>query len=398
MKVPFLDLKANYEPLKSQILSGINEVLDSTGYILGPKVKQFEDSFAAAHEVKHCVGLSTGTDANHAALWALGIMPGGEVILPANTFIATAWGVTLCGGTPVFVDCTPDTYNIDPQKVREAITSNTKAIVAVHLYGQPANMDALRAIADEHDLYLLEDAAQAHLAEYKGRKIGGLSDIASFSFYPGKNLGTYGEGGAITTNHDELARKIRAFRDQGQVGKYNHEFYGHNYRMEAIQGAVLNVKLPYLAAWTEKRRLVAAAYKAKLTNLESIQLPAEAAYAKHVWHLFVVQADDREALQKYLLEKGIATGLHYPVPLHLQKCFSHLGYKRGDFPETERLADHCLSLPLYPEMTQDQLAYFAEAVYSFHTVEAYHEDQTPAGSPSDSGLRKDRRTPCRTYC
>lgn len=368
MKIPFIDLKANYLSVKEEILSEIDQVLENTAYILGPKVQHFESEFAKAHDVKFCSGLSSGTDANHLALWALGLKAGDEVIMPANTFIATAWGATLCGATPVFVDCQKDSYNMEPSLIESRITPRTKAIVAVHLYGQTADIDPIRAIAKKHNLYFLEDAAQAHLAEYKGKKIGGLSDIASFSFYPGKNLGAYGEGGAITTNNQELFNKCMLIRNHGAAQKYSHEVTGHNYRMEGVQGAVLGVKLKYLAKWTEQRRRVAKKYTELLSGFEEIRLPAEMSYAKHVYHLFVVQVPKRDELQTRLNEKGISTGLHYPIPLHLQKCFEGLGYKRGDFPVSEKLADNCLSLPIYPEMTDEQIAYVADHVRSFYKM------------------------------
>ncbi len=359
MNVPFLDLKANYLPLKQQILREIEEVLDNTAYVLGPKVKSFEERFAAAHNVSHCLAVSSGTDGNHLALWALGVGHGDEVIIPANTFIATAWGATLCGATPVFVDCEADSYNIDPSKVEEKITSKTKAIVAVHLYGQSADLDPLREIARRHNIALVEDAAQAHLAEYKGKKIGGLSDICSFSFYPGKNLGAYGEGGAVTTNSDELIEKVKRYREHGSVKKYYHEVLGHNYRMEAIQGAVLGVKMNHIAEWTERRRQVAAKYRELLGDISELTLPVEMPYAKHVYHLYVIQTENRDELQSFLNENGVATGLHYPLPLHMQECFKNLGYKESDFPVTERLASHGLSLPMFPEMTDEQIEYVA---------------------------------------
>jgi len=365
MQVPFLDLKANYLPLKEQILREIEEVLDNTAYILGPKVKSFEERFAAAHDVSHCLAVSSGTDGNHLALWALGVGHGDEVIIPANTFIATAWGATLCGATPVFVDCEADSYNIDPSKVEEKITSKTKAIVAVHLYGQPADLDSLREIAKRHNIALVEDAAQAHLAEYKGNKIGGLGDICSFSFYPGKNLGAYGEGGAVTTNSDELNEKVKRYREHGSVKKYYHEVLGHNYRMEALQGAVLGVKMNHIAEWTEKRRAIAEKYRQLLGDISEITLPAEMPYAKHVYHLYVIQTEKRDELQSFLNENGVATGLHYPLPLHMQECFKNLGYKEGDFPVTEKLASHCLSLPMFPEMTEEQIQYVANTIKKF---------------------------------
>src|ERR1051326_4835157 len=247
MKIPFLDLQANYLSVKEEVLKEIYDVLNTSSYILGQKVQNFEKAFAHAHDVKFCSGLSSGTDANHLALWALGIKAGDEIIIPANTCIATAWGATLCGAVPVFVDCEKDSYNINPDLIEKKITSRTKAIVAVHLYGQPANIDPIRDIAKKHNLFFLEDAAQSHLAEYKGKKIGGLSDAASFSFYPGKNLGAYGEGGAVTTNNAELIDKCHRIRNHGATEKYVHEIYGANYRMEGIQGAVLGAKLKHLA-------------------------------------------------------------------------------------------------------------------------------------------------------
>jgi len=368
MKVPFLDLKKNYAKVKDEIHKEINWVLENTAYVLGKPVFEFEKAFAEAINVKHVLGTSSGTDGNHLALWALGIGQGDEVIIPANTFIATAWGATLCGAKPVFVDCHPQSYNIDPAKVEAAITPKTRAIVAVHLYGQPADMDPLREIAEKHNIYLVEDAAQAHYAEYKGQKVGGLSHASSFSFYPGKNLGAYGEAGAVGTNDDELAEKMKMIRDHGAKDKYYHIMYGHNYRMEAIQGAVLGVKLKHLPEWTESRRRAAQKYYELLSDLDTIKLPKEMDYAKHVYHLFVIQVlkKDRDDLRNFLNEKGIATGLHYPVPLHLQQCFSHLGYKKGDFPVAEALAERGLSLPIYPEITDEQIEYVANAIKEFY--------------------------------
>lgn len=366
MKIPFLDLKANYLSVKNEVQTAINEVLDNTAYILGEKVTNFEKNFAQAHNVKFCYGTGSGTDANHLALWALGIGAGDEVIVPANTFIATAWGATLCGATPVFVDCEADSYNLDPNKIEAAITPKTKAIVAVHLYGQPADIDAIAVIAKKHNVYLVEDVAQAHIAEYKGRRVGGLGIIASFSFYPGKNLGAYGEGGAVTTNDETLATKVKMHRDHGAMQKYNHELLGHNYRMEGIQGAVLGVKLKYLNDWTEKRRAIANKYNELLAGIKTLVLPKEMSYAKHVYHLYVIKAQNRDKLMNYLNENGVATGLHYPIPLHLQKCFANLGYKKGDFPVTEELAENCLSLPMFPEMTDEQVNYVAEKIKQFY--------------------------------
>ena len=365
MNVPFLDLKIQYQSLKDEVTPAIQNVIESASFVLGKAVADFENAFKREHNVRHCFGVSSGTDGNHMALWGLGIGPGDEVIIPANTFVATAWGATLCGATPVFVDCHSESYNIDPAKVEERITPRTRAIVAVHLYGQPADMDPLMDIARRHNLFLVEDCAQSHVAEYRGKRVGGLSHASSFSFYPGKNLGAYGEGGAVATNDDALARTFKMIRDHGAEHKYDHEIHGHNYRMEGIQGAVLGVKLNHLAAWTDARRSHALRYNMLLKDLPSLVTPVEMSYAKHVYHLYVIRTPHRDRLQKHLESKGIVTGLHYPVPLHMQKVFANLGYKRGDFPVTERLASECLSLPMYPELTDGQIEYVCNAVRGF---------------------------------
>lgn len=367
MNVPFIDLKLQYSGIKEEIKKAIDVVLENSAYVLGKSVSDFEKSFAEIHKVNFCYGVSSGTDGNHLVLWGLGIKPGDEVIIPANTFIATVWGATLCGAKPVFVDCHRDSYNIDPDKIEEAITPKTKAIVAVHLYGQPADMDALSRIAEKHNLILVEDCAQAHLSEYKNIKVGGLSKASSFSFYPGKNLGAYGEGGAVVTNDTELAEKFRMMRDHGSPKKYLHTIFGTNYRMEGIQGAVLGVKLKYLEKWTEKRRNAAKAYNDLLKDVSGIKLPVEMPYSNHVYHLFVLQVREksRDDLSLFLNQSGISTGLHYPIPLHLQPCFEYLGYKRGDFPVTEKLADSCISLPIYPEIEYAQIEYVCDKIKKF---------------------------------
>ncbi len=374
MQIPFLDLKSQYLSIKTEINSAIQDVLDNSAFVLGKAVNDFESEFAKVHDMKYCVALNSGTAGNHVALWSLGIKPGDEVIIPANTFIATAWGAILCGAKPIFVDCDPDSYNLDPLKVEKAITSKTKAIVAVHLYGQPADMDPLKKIADEYKINLVEDSAQSHIAEYKGKKIGGFGVATSFSFYPGKNLGAYGEGGALVTNDSEIAKKAKMIRDHGTLEKYQHEIFGHNYRMEGIQGAVLGVKLKYLSNWTFERRKVAVKYKELLSTNSNIKLPKEMPYAKHVYHLFVVQvtgngrnenSELRDKLAGYLKDKGIATGYHYPIPLHLQKCFQYLGYKKGDFVNTELLANSCLSLPIYPELENNQIEFVCSNINNF---------------------------------
>jgi dTDP-4-amino-4,6-dideoxygalactose transaminase len=374
MNIPFLDLKANYQSIKSEVDAAIQNVLDNTAYILGASVQNFEKNFASVQQVKYCLGTSSGTDANHLVLWGLGVGSGDEVIIPANTFIATAWGATLCGASPVFVDCHPESYNIDPAKVEAAITSKTKAIVAVHLYGQSADLDPLKEIAKKHNILLVEDAAQAHLAEYKGKPIGGLTAAASFSYYPGKNLGAYGEGGAVTTNDEALFNRVKKLREHGQSQKYYHDSLGHNYRMEGIQGAVLGVKLKHLNKWTDARRAVAAKYNEGLKGLAKVITPKEMSYAKHVYHLYVIQLNDgsleasnqlRDKLKDYLTRQGVNVGLHYPIPLHLQECFKDLGYKQGDFPNSERIGAAGLSLPMFPEMTDEQVNYAVEKIKEF---------------------------------
>jgi dTDP-4-amino-4,6-dideoxygalactose transaminase len=374
MKVPFLDLKAQYNSIKEEVNPAIQNILDNTAFILGKSVSEFETNFAKALDVKSCSAVSSGTDGNHLVLWALDIKPGDEVIIPVDTFIATAWGATLCGATPVFVDGHPQSYNLDPAKIEKAITKKTKAIVAVHLYGQAADMDPIKEIAAKHNLIVVEDCAQSHLAEYKNKKTGGLARAASFSFYPGKNLGAYGEGGAVTTNDEKLGAKFKMMREHGSSQKYHHEMYGHNYRMEGIQGAVLNVKLKHLNDWTNERRRVAKKYKECLKGVDKIILPFEMDYAKHVYHLFVIQVKskdkaDRSAtrneLQKFLEDNGVSTGLHYPIPLHVQPCFKSLGYKKGDFPVAEELAERGLSLPVYPELADNMIEYVSEKIKEF---------------------------------
>ncbi len=365
MRVPFVDLKAQYSTIKDEVDPAIRHVLENASFVLGEAVTNFEREFARAHDVRYCHGLSSGTAGNHLALWALGIRPGDEVILPVNTFIATAWGATLCGATPIFADCDPLSFTIDPRRVEERITVRTKAIVAVHLYGQAADMDPLLRLAERYHLSLVEDCAQAHLAEYNGRKVGGIGRASSFSFYPGKNLGAYGEGGAVVTNDPDLAAKFKMMRDHGSDRKYYHEIHGHNYRMEGIQGAVLGVKLHHLDRWTDARRKNAALYNELLDGVPDITRPAEMPYAKHVYHLYVIRTAHRDGLQKHLDAQGISTGLHYPIPLHLQRVFAGLGWKEGDFPEAEKAAREMLSLPMYAELEEKQIRYVCDAIRGF---------------------------------
>jgi dTDP-4-amino-4,6-dideoxygalactose transaminase len=365
MKIPFVDLNAQYQTLKHEMLPAIERVVESSQFILGKAVEDFEKNFADAHGMKHCIGVGTGTDALHVILWALGVGPGDEVITVPHTFIATAEGISLTGAKPVFVDVDPLTYTMDPNRIEQAITKRTKAILPVHLYGQPAPMNDIMAIANRHGIPVVEDACQAHLAQDHGTFVGQFGVAAAFSFYPGKNLGAYGEGGGVTTNDDALARKMRMLRDHGSEKKYHHARWGHNYRLHGIQGAVLGVKLPHLDAWTEARRANAARYNALLNGKGDLILPAEREGAKHVYHLYVVQTAHRDALQQHLAARDISTGLHYPVPLHLQEAYKDLGHTRGDFPVSEQVASRGLSLPMFPELTEEQIDYVAAAIEDF---------------------------------
>ncbi len=365
MKVPFLDLKLQYDNLKDELVPAIMGTIESTQFILGKAVEDFEKQFAEAHGMKHCIALGTGTDALHVALWAKNVGIGDEVITVSHTFIATSEGISLCGATPVFVDVDPVTYTMDPKKIEATITKRTKAIIPVHLYGQPAAMEEIMAIARKHNLLVLEDACQAHLATYDKKFVGQFGFATAFSFYPGKNLGAYGEAGGVTTNDDALAVKMRRLRDHGQIKKYHHQQWGHNYRMDGIQGAVLGVKLRFLNEWTEARRRHAKCYMEKLSGVGDLVLPREGPRAKHVYHLFVVQTKFREALQAHLTEKGIGTGLHYPIPLHLQEAYKDLGYVKGQFPVTEQVASHGLSLPMFAELTDDQITYVVDSIKEF---------------------------------
>lgn len=368
MKVPFVDLKIQYLGIKDEIQREINEVLDNTAYICGKKTKKFEGEFSKIQNVKYCIGLSSGTDALHTALKALDIKSGDEVIVPVNTFIATSESVSLCGAKPVFVDHDEKTFNIDVNKIESAVTEKTRAIIPVHLYGQPAEMDKILEIAEKHGLSVIEDCSQAHLSEYKEKKTGSFGNIGTFSFYPGKNLGAYGEAGAVTTNSESLYNKMLKFRQHGSSEKYVHESEGHNYRMEELQAGVLNVKLKHLNEWTEKRRNIASLYHKNLQNLgpEVVAPPFVPDYIKHVYHLFVIRVKNRSELAKFLAGKEISTALHYPIPLHLQKAYDYLGYKKGDFPKAEKCCDEILSLPMYPEMTEEQVMYVCNAVKNFY--------------------------------
>lgn len=362
--IPPVDLPAQYRGLKGQIDAAFQDILSAGIFTLGPHVEAFEKAFAAYCSVDHAVGVNSGTSAIHLALLALGIGPGDEVITCAHTFIATLEAIAYTGARPVLVDATPDTCVMDVTKVEAAITPNTKAVIPVHLYGQPVDMDPLYAIARAHNLAIVEDAAQAHGSIYKGRRIGSLGTAACFSFYPTKNLGAYGEGGAVVTNDPEIAQRVRQLRSHGEVSRYHHDMVGYNDRMQAFQGAVLNIKLPCLDAWNDQRRQHAAAFDKLLADLP-LSLPIEAPYARHVYHLYVVQTDRRDDLYNRLRENQIFAAIHYPIPVHLAPAFAYLGYAPGTFPIAERLAKEVLSLPLYPEMTTEQIERISAVVHGF---------------------------------
>lgn len=359
MDIPFLDLRAQHAAIKSEILPLWESILDSAGFIGGPHVKALEEEFAAACGVRHSVAVNSGTDALQLIFEALGVS-GGEVIVPVNTFIATSEAVTFAGGKVVFVDVLPGTYTMDPEKVKAAITPYTRGIAPVHLYGQPADMDAILAIAETHGLWVVEDAAQAHLAEYKGRKAGTMGLGAGFSFYPGKNMGACGDAGAVTTNDAALADKIRCLRDHGQAKKYHHDIEGHNNRCDAIQAAALRVKLKHLPAWNAARRVHASKYLEYLADTPEIVLPVVGEGCLPVWHVFVVLVENRDAVAEALSRQGVSTGLHYPVPLHLQKAYARMGLGEGAFPVAEACAGRLLSLPMFPELTGEQIRYVCD--------------------------------------
>ncbi|HEX7316856.1 MAG TPA: DegT/DnrJ/EryC1/StrS family aminotransferase [Pyrinomonadaceae bacterium] len=368
MPVPFVDLQAQYRAIKTEVDEAIQRVLDTSAFILGREVETFERAFAEYVGARECVGVSNGTAAIQLALQACGVGPGDEVIVPANTFFATAEAVSTAGATPVFVDCDPVTYNLDASKIDEVVSERTRAVIPVHLYGQPADLDAVFEVAERHDLLVIEDAAQAHGARYKGARVGARGRAGCFSFYPGKNLGAYGEGGAVVTNDAEVARRLRMLRDHGSEQKYRHELIGYNFRLEGMQGAVLNVKLKHLDDWNALRRRHAARYRELLAPLEAsgaLALPLEADYAEHVYHLFVIQTEARDVLQRYLSAAGVHTGIHYPVPVHLQPAYASLGHKEGDFPNAESQAGRVLSLPMFAELKEHQIKYAADAIADF---------------------------------
>jgi len=365
MKIPFLDLKAQYKQIEQEVLPMVTDAMANGAFIGGPQVSGFEAEFAEFCNSKFCIGVGSGTDALRFALMALGVGPGDEVITVPNTFIATTEAVSQVGATPVFVDIHPDTCNMDVSRIEEKITEKTKAIIPVHLYGQPVDMDPLLEIARKHGIAVIEDACQAHGALYKNLKAGSLGTVGCFSFYPGKNLGAFGEGGAVVTQDEEIDRNIRMIRDHGQQKKYHHEMEGYNGRLDAIQAGTLRIKLKRLSDWNQARRKIAACYNELLSEVPGVTTPVEADFATSVYHLYVIQVDNRDILQNFLSEKDIATGLHYPLPLHLQKPYACLGCREGSFPITEKVAGRLLSLPMYPELTRKQIEYVAQSIKEF---------------------------------
>jgi dTDP-4-amino-4,6-dideoxygalactose transaminase len=367
--IPYLDLKAQYLTIKDEIDRAIKDVVESCHFVLGEQVEAFESEFAKFCGTEYALGVNSGTSALHLALLAAGVKAGDEVITVSDTFVATAAAICYTGALPVFVEIDPRSCTMDPAKLEAAITPRTRVIMPVHLYGGCADMDSINEIAARHNLIVIEDAAQAHGADYKGRRAGSLSSIACFSFYPGKNLGAFGEGGAVTTNNPDYAKRIQRLRDHGQSQKYYHDEVGYNYRMEAIQGAVLRVKLRHLDDWTAARRRHAAAYQASLTGAD-VRLLEPLAKTQPAWHIFPVFTSKRDALVEYLKIRGISTGIHYPIPVHLQRGFAHLGYRKGDFPLTEKACDEVLSLPMYAEMPQQYVDEVVAAIHDFSAATA----------------------------
>lgn len=362
MNVPYLDLKAQYMDLRDELDAAIQQVISNTAFAGGPYVAAFEEEFAAYCQCEYAAGVSSGTNAIQLALLALDIGPGDEVITAANTFIATAEAISHCGATPVFADCDPDTFTLDPAAAEAAITARTKAIIPVHLFGQSADMDAFMEMGSRYGLYILEDASQAHGAEYKGRRVGSFGIAGCFSLYPGKNLGAYGDAGIVVSNNMEIIDRIKLLRDHGSVRKYEHIVVGWNARMDGIQGAVLSVKLRYLDEANQLRRDNAERYNQMLADCQELQLPQAHPNGKHVYHIYAVCTDHRDELLKYLPEHGVGCGVHYPKALHLQPAYAHLGHGTGSYPVAEATAARFLSLPMFPELTEEQVAYVAKTL------------------------------------
>jgi len=360
--IPFVDLKAQYLSISKEIQAALADVIQNTAFIGGKHVKEFEANFAAFCRAKHCVGVGNGTDALFLALKALGIGEGDEVIVPANTFVATSEAVTLTGARAVFVDCDPHTYNIDVTKISEKLSGRTRALIPVHLYGQPADMKSVCRIARDSGLKIIQDCAQAHGAEIDGTPLAAFGDVLCYSFYPGKNLGAYGDAGAVVTDDEGLANRVRMLANHGRLSKYDHEIEGVNSRLDGIQGAILNVKLKYLSLWTEARRQNAARYHELLQDMPFVVTPEVTPGAKHVYHLYVIRTKNRENLQAFLRERGIATGVHYPIALPNLQAYKYLGHSPGDFSVASAYQNEILSLPMYPELTNEMISYVAEAI------------------------------------
>jgi dTDP-4-amino-4,6-dideoxygalactose transaminase len=371
MKVPFLDLKAHHAPFIEKFDLAIHEVIESSAFAGGPFVEKFEEEFAAFCGSSDAIAVGNGTDALWLALLALGIGEGDEVITVPNTFIATAEAITYCKARPVFVDVDQNTFTMNPAELEKSLTERTKAIIPVHLFGQPADMDPILEFARAHGLFVVEDAAQAHGAEYKGRKAGTMGDAGCFSFYPGKNLGAFGEAGAVVTNDSELRKQIQMLRDHGQSQKYYHALMGWNCRMDGIQAAVLSIKLRHLYEANSLRRKHAFQYNDALAGIDEVLTPFEAKYAKHVYHVYAIRVQERDAVRQRLQEKGVGCAVHYPVPIHLQDACRNLGYTRGAFPIAESLADEFVSLPMFPELTEEQIEYVGRCVSEVVGVEAF---------------------------
>ncbi len=366
MKVPFLNLKAQYDSIAQEVEQSIREVLSTCAFSGGPYVQKFEEEFASFCGCNWAVGVGSGTDALWLALLGLGVQPGDEVITVPNSFIATAEAISLCGARPVFIDVGEESLTMNPALLEQAITPRTRAIIPVHLYGQVADMDAILAVADRHGIPVVEDACQAHGAEYKGRRAGSMGIAGCFSFYPGKNLGAYGEAGCVVTKDKDLATKLRMLRDHGQSQKYHHQLVGINGRMDGIQGAVLSAKLKYLDSWNAFRRTHASYYQQALADVRALTIPKEMPYAKHVYHVFAVRSPEREGLKQALHTSGVECGVHYPVPIHLQQAYAGRGEGEGSFPVAERVAKELLSLPMFPELTAEQVCYICEQIKRFH--------------------------------
>lgn len=362
MKVPYLDLSAQHQSLREELDDAMQQVIEDAAFAGGPYVEKFEEEFSAYCQCEFAAGVSSGTSALHLTLLALGIGPGDEVITAANTFVATAEAISHCGAVPVFADCDPKTYTLDPAAAEAVITPRTRALIPVHLFGQTAEMDTLLALARKHDLFVVEDACQAHGADARGRRAGSMGDAGCFSFYPGKNLGAYGDAGAVVSKNAELISRIKMLRDHGSTRKYEHPVIGWNCRMDGLQGAVLSVKLRHLEEANTARRAHAHYYKELLADCAETDLPFEKPDSRHVYHIFAVCCDGRDRLLRHLTEHGIGCGVHYPTPLHLQGAYTFLGKRAGSFPVTEVCAGRYLSLPMYPELVAEQIEYVVEAV------------------------------------